>query len=124
MLIDVSARKRANADAQRLAAIVESSDDAIVSKDLDGTITSWNRGAERVFGYLAEDVIGKPITILIPPDRMNEEPEIIERVRRGERWQAIKKPRPTNSLRAFRFFVGPSSTRCRQPVSEASRESA
>jgi PAS domain S-box-containing protein len=85
MLIDVSDRKRADADAQRLAAIVESSDDAIVSKDLDGTITSWNRGAERVFGYLAEDVIGKPITILIPPDRMNEEPEIIGRVRRGER---------------------------------------
>ena len=85
MLIDVSDRKRANADAQRLAAIVESSEDAIVSKDLDGTITSWNRGAERVFGYLAEDVIGKPITILIPPDRMNEEPEIIGRVRRGER---------------------------------------
>ena len=85
MLIDVSDRKRADVDAQRLAAIVESSEDAIVSKDLDGTITSWNRGAERVFGYLAEDVIGKPITILIPPDRMNEEPEIIGRVRRGER---------------------------------------
>jgi PAS domain S-box-containing protein len=85
MLIDVSDRKRADADAQRLASIVESSDDAIVSKDLDGTITSWNRGAERVFGYLAEDVIGKPITILIPADRLDEEPEIIGRVRRGER---------------------------------------
>jgi PAS domain S-box-containing protein len=68
-----------------LAAIVESSDDAIVSKDLDGIITSWNKGAERIFGYLAEEVIGKSITILIPPDRHAEEPVILERIRRGER---------------------------------------
>ena len=64
MLIDVSDRKRADADAQRLISIIKSSDDAIVSKDLDGVITSWNRGAERVFGYTAEEVIGKPVTIL------------------------------------------------------------
>ena len=85
MLIDTSDRKRANLHAQRLASIVESSDDAIVSKDLNGIITSWNGGAERLFGYTAEEVIGKPITILISPDRMDEEPEILERVRRGER---------------------------------------
>ena len=85
MLIDISDRKRADMHAQRLASIVESSDDAIVSKDLNGIITSWNRGAERLFGYKPEEVIGKPITILIPADRMNEEPEIIERMRRGER---------------------------------------
>jgi PAS domain S-box-containing protein len=85
MLIDISDRKRADMQAQRLAAIVESSDDAIVSKDLNGIITSWNHGAERLFGYTAEEVIGKPITMLIPPDRMGEEPEIIGRVRRGER---------------------------------------
>jgi PAS domain S-box-containing protein len=85
MLIDISDRKRADTQAQRLAAIVESSDDAIVSKDLNGIIKSWNGGAERLFGYRAEEVIGQPITILIPPDRMNEEPEIIERVRRGDR---------------------------------------
>jgi two-component system, chemotaxis family, CheB/CheR fusion protein len=85
MLIDISDRKRADVHAQRLASIVESSDDAIVSKDLNGVITSWNRGAERLFGYGAEEVIGKPVTILIPADRMNEEPEILERMRRGER---------------------------------------
>jgi PAS domain S-box-containing protein len=71
--------------AQRAAFIVASSDDAILSKDLDGVITSWNRGAERVFGYSAEEVIGKPVTILIPPERQDEEPAILERIRRGER---------------------------------------
>jgi PAS domain S-box-containing protein len=70
---------------QRFAAIVESSDDAIVSKDLNGTIATWNRGAERIFGYVDEEVIGKPITILIPPDRRQEEDEIIGHIRRGER---------------------------------------
>ena len=85
MLVDISDRKRADSDAQRLASIVESSDDAIISKDLDGIITSWNRGAERLFGYTAEEVIGKSVTILIPEDRMNEEPEILDRIRRGER---------------------------------------
>jgi PAS domain S-box-containing protein len=85
MLINITDRKRSDMQAQRLAAIVESSDDAIVSKDLNGIITSWNRGAELLFGYTAEEVIGKPITILIPPDRIDEEPEIIECVRRGER---------------------------------------
>ena len=85
MLIDISDRKRADAHGQRLASIVESSEDAIVSKDLNGIITSWNGGAERLFGYRAEEVIGRPITILIPEDRIDEEPEIIGRVRRGER---------------------------------------
>lgn len=69
----------------RLAAIVESSDDAIVSKTLEGVITSWNTGARRIFGYTAEEVVGKPITILIPPDRLHEEPMILSRLRRGER---------------------------------------
>jgi PAS domain S-box-containing protein len=78
-----------NADAEvmlnRLAAIVESSDDAIISKTLEGIIVTWNRGAEQIFGYRAEEVIGKPITILIPPDHENEEPAILERLRRGDR---------------------------------------
>jgi PAS domain S-box-containing protein len=68
-----------------LAAVVESSDDAILSKDLNGIIATFNQGAERLFGYKAKEVVGKPITILIPPDRQHEEPEILGRIRRGER---------------------------------------
>src|SRR6201988_839972 len=68
-----------------LASIVESSDDAIVSKNLDGIIRSWNRGAERLFGYTAAEAIGKPITIVIPAERHAEEGTILERLRRGER---------------------------------------
>lgn len=68
-----------------LSAIVEASDDAIVSKDLSGVVTSWNRGAERIFGYSAAEMIGTPITVLIPSDRQGEEPKILERIRRGER---------------------------------------
>src|ERR1700750_2704952 len=70
--------------ALRLAAIVESSDDAIASKDLNGIVTSWNRGAERLFGYSADEMIGKSITLLIPAERQNEQPKILERIRRGE----------------------------------------
>ncbi len=68
-----------------LASIVASSDDAIISKNLDGIITSWNSGAERVFGYTAEEAIGQPITIVIPQDRQDEERGILTRIRRGER---------------------------------------
>ena len=68
-----------------LASIVDSSDDAIVSKNLDGIITSWNSGAERIFGYSASEVIGQPITVVIPQDRQSEEREILTRIRRGER---------------------------------------
>ena len=67
-----------------LAAIVESSDDAIVSKNLDGIITSWNTGAQRVFGYTAAEAVGQPVTIVIPADRQGEEREILTRIRRGE----------------------------------------
>jgi PAS domain S-box-containing protein len=68
----------------RFAAIVGSSDDAIVSQDLNGVITSWNRGAERLFGYTPEEVVGRPVTILMPPDRVDEEPGILKRIRAGE----------------------------------------
>jgi PAS domain S-box-containing protein len=84
---DITERKRGEEAALRLAAIIESSDDAIIGKDLNGIITSWNGGAERIFGYLAEEIIGKPITILIPPDCQKEEEAIIERIRRGQRVQ-------------------------------------
>ena len=68
----------------QLAAIVESSDDAIISKDTNGIIVSWNKGAEHLFGYTAEEIIGKSVTILIPPDHLNEEPEILRRIRSGD----------------------------------------
>jgi PAS domain S-box-containing protein len=68
-----------------LASLVEYSDDAIVGKNLDRIITSWNKGAERIYGYLPEEVIGKPISILIPPERQHEEDIIVERLRRGDR---------------------------------------
>ena len=85
MLIDITDRKRHDEIAQRLSSIVESSDDAIISKNLDGIIASWNNGAQRLFGYAAEEVIGKHITILIPPDHRDEENTIIDRIRRGQR---------------------------------------
>jgi PAS domain S-box-containing protein len=76
--------RRAGEAKAKLAAIVEFSEDAIISKDLNGIITSWNRGAEDLFGYKAQEAIGQPITMLIPPDRLHEEPGILERARRGE----------------------------------------
>jgi PAS domain S-box-containing protein len=85
MLVDITARKQAEETKAKLAAIVESSDDAIVSKSLEGIITSWNRGAERIFGYTREEAIGQPVTMLIPVDRHSEEPLILERLKRGER---------------------------------------
>jgi PAS domain S-box-containing protein len=82
---DIDERKQAERTTGLLAAIVGSSDDAIVSKNLDGVITSWNKSAERVFGYTAEEAIGQRITLIVPPDRLHEEAMILERLRRGER---------------------------------------
>jgi len=89
---DVTERKQIEADLREreqqlrwLASIVQSSDDAIVSKNLDGIITSWNKGAERVFGYTVEEAVGQPITIVIPQDRQDEERTILTRIRRGAR---------------------------------------
>lgn len=81
---DITERKQAEEIRERLAAIVESSDDAIISKDLKGTITAWNRGAERIFGYTAAEVLGKSMLILFPPELVGEEAEILARVGRGE----------------------------------------
>src|SRR5215471_18230412 len=68
-----------------LAAVVESSDDAIISKTLEGIIVTWNQAARRIFGYTADEVIGRSITVLIPPELVDDEPRILERLRRGER---------------------------------------
>jgi PAS domain S-box-containing protein len=83
--VDVTERKRYSDAQEHLASIVEYSDDAIISKDLNGIILSWNRGAERLFGYTAEEAVGQPITMLIPEHRIDEEPEILRRIRAGER---------------------------------------
>src|ERR1044071_7051147 len=68
-----------------LPALIYSADDAIISKTLEGIITSWKQGAERIFGFTAEEAVGKPITIIIPPDHLDEEPHILARLRAGER---------------------------------------
>lgn len=85
MSYSLTADRDADELSGRLAAIVASSDDAIISKDLDGIIATWNEGAVRMFGYQPHEVIGKPITLLIPPDRQDEEPAILERLRDGQR---------------------------------------
>jgi len=83
---DITHRKQSEQAAHLLAAIVNGSDDAIIGKDLNGVITTWNKGAERLFGYKAAEAIGQPVSsLLIPADRQNEEPDILERLRRGER---------------------------------------
>jgi PAS domain S-box-containing protein len=92
-----------------LSAIIESAEDAIVSKTLDGIITSWNKGAEHIFGYTADEVIGKPVNILIPPDHSNEEPAILARLRRGERIEHYEtvRVRKDGTLVAISLTVSP-----------------
>jgi PAS domain S-box-containing protein len=88
---------------------VESSDDVIISKNLDGIIISWNKGAERVFGYPSEEAIGQPITIVIPEDRHDEERQILTRIRRGERidrYETVRR-RKDGSLIAVSLTVSP-----------------
>ncbi|HEY6339885.1 MAG TPA: PAS domain S-box protein [Bryobacteraceae bacterium] len=86
LLIDITDRKVSERDTWLLSAIVDSSDDAIISKGLDGVITSWNKSAERLFGFSSEEAIGKTVAeLLIPADRQDEEPNILDRLRRGER---------------------------------------
>jgi PAS domain S-box-containing protein len=85
LLVEIDHRHEAQLALGQLASVVETSDDAIITKDLNGIITSWNKGAERVFGYEANEVIGKPISLLIPSDRHDEEPSILQRLKKGQR---------------------------------------
>ena len=85
LLVEINFRREAQLALGQLASVVETSEDAIITKDLNGIITSWNKGAERIFGYEANEMIGKPISLLIPPDRPNEEPSILARLRKGQR---------------------------------------
>jgi PAS domain S-box-containing protein len=96
---DVSEQRTAEIARRRLAAIVQDSDDAIISKDLNGTIITWNRGAERIFGYSAAEAIGQPITIVIPPERTSEEQDILARLGRGERVDHFETVRKTKEGR-------------------------
>jgi PAS domain S-box-containing protein len=101
MLLDITERKEAEQTRNLLAAIVGSSDDAIVSKNLDGVITSWNKGAERVFGYTAEEAVGQHITLVIPKELHAEEADILARLRRGERvdhFQTVRRRKDGTTL--------------------------
>ncbi len=93
--------RRAEADRAYLATIVESSGDAIVGKDMDGVVISWNAGAQRLFGYTAAEAVGRPITFLIPADRQDEEPAILERLRRGETVDHFESVRVTRDGRSI-----------------------
>jgi PAS domain S-box-containing protein len=109
MLIDLSDHQRAEQVSHRLAAIVETSDDAIISKDLNGVIATWNKGAERLFGYLEQEAIGKPITMLIPEQHRDEETRILERIRGGERidhFETVRR-RKDGSLVSISLTVSP-----------------
>jgi PAS domain S-box-containing protein len=95
--LDITSRKEAEQEQRRLAAIVESSVDAIVSKDLNGVVRSWNPAAERMFGYTAEEMIGQPITIIIPPEFQEDERKILESIGRGERIEHLETVRLAKS---------------------------
>ncbi|MDQ3855957.1 MAG: PAS domain S-box protein, partial [Chloroflexota bacterium] len=105
MVEDLTARKRAGERARFLTSIVESSTDAIIGKTLEGRIISWNPAAERLYGYTAEEVVGKPISILAPLERVDEIPAILERIKRGERVESLETVRISKDGRRVEVSV-------------------
>ena len=109
---DISRQKALEREAFRLAAIVDSSEDAIVSKDLNGIVQTWNKAAERMFGYAAEEIVGRPITLIIPPDRLPEEAHVLSRIRAGlsiDHFETIRR-RKDGSLIEISLTVSPIKT--------------
>jgi len=113
MLVDITDRHKGERERDHFAAIVASSDDAIISKDLNGIIQSWNQSAERIFGYKPEEAIGKHVSLLIPADRLDEEPGIIDRIGRGERIEhyETKRQRKDGSQLDISLTVSPIKNR-------------
>jgi PAS domain S-box-containing protein len=109
--IDDAERRRASEARASLAAIVEASDDAIISKDVDGTIRSWNPGAERLFGYSADEAVGRPINLIIPPELRDQEDGMLARLRRGERVQHFDTERITKNGRRLHISLSISPIR-------------
>jgi len=108
---DITDRRRAEATSRLLASIVESSDDAIISKDLNGIVTTWNKGAARMFDYAAEEMIGQPISVLAAPDRVDEMPDILGRIRQGEHVDHFQTVRRTKGGRLIHVSVSVSPVR-------------
>jgi PAS domain S-box-containing protein len=108
---DITERRRLEVERSRLAAIVDSADDAIVSKDLNGVIQSWNRAAERMFGWTAEEAVGRHISVIIPDDRREEEDDIIARIRRGEGLDHFETIRITKDRRLLNISLSVSPIR-------------
>ena len=102
---DVTEQRKAQQTASRLAAVVEHSGDAILTKNLDAVIQTWNPGAERLFGYRAEEIVGKPVTVLFPPDRLNEEDHIIGRLRQGQPVEQLQTVRVAKDGRRIPVLV-------------------
>ena len=115
---DVTERRRRERDLQLLAAIVTSSDDAIVSKTLDGTITAWSPGAERIFGWIRAEAIGQNIRLIIPPDRWAEEDALLDSIRRGERIESLETVRVAKDGRRIDIDLTVSPVRDRDGAGE------
>jgi PAS domain S-box-containing protein len=111
LLVEINLRRGSRLALGQLASLVETSEDAIITKDLNGIVTSWNKGAERIFGYEANEMIGKPISLLMPPDRPDEEPSILARLRKGQRiehYETVRR-RKTGELIDISLSVSPLS---------------